>query len=109
MSFAIVGCACQSTQKNTNTNDTNIEDVMVGAYSEYRELQDDELSLFESVYQGDIALTPKSVATQVVAGTNYRYRCSDAAGAEYIVTVFVPLPCYQDEQQTEVTNIEKVE
>lgn len=109
-SALFVGCAGQKSSNEADTNDTTVqESEMVGAFSNERELQEEELTLFQEVYHGDVALTPKSVATQVVAGTNYRFRCEDAAGEDYLVTIFVPLPCNQSEQQTEVTKVEKVE
>jgi len=78
---------------------------LAGGYGEYRDLIDEEQAFFESVYQGEVALTPKQVATQVVAGTNYRFLCESAEGVTYRVTIFVPLPCYQDTQTTHVTEV----
>lgn len=78
-----------------------------GGYTDYRVLSDDEVALFDSIYsEAAPALKPYAVATQVVAGTNYRFLCHDDMGQEYVVTIFVPLPCYADSQQTKVTNVQ---
>ena len=77
-----------------------------GGYTDYRTITDEDAALFSSVYTTEPVLTPYAVATQVVAGTNYRFLCRDNAKQEYVVTIFVPLPCYADTQQAHVTNIQ---
>lgn len=76
-----------------------------GGYTDYRALSDEDVALFADVYDAEPVLTPYAVATQVVAGTNYRFLCRDAAKEEYVVTIFVPLPCYADTQQPTVMSI----
>jgi len=83
------------------------EQPVCGGYSDYREPMPDEVAFFESTYAGAPKLKPEAVATQVVAGTNYRFRCVDNNGERYEVTIFVPLPCNQQEQPTEVTSVVK--
>lgn len=61
---------------------------VVGGYTDYRELSDEDKTLFAKAYKGDIKLTPQSVATQVVAGLKYRYVCKDGSGKKYMVTIF---------------------
>lgn len=79
-----------------------------GGYSAEYAPTDEDIALFSGVYNGDVELTPRTVSTQIVAGTNYRFRCVDADGAEYLVKIFVPLYCDQDEQQPRVTSVVKV-
>ena len=76
-----------------------------GGYTNYRALTDKDAALFADVYNVEPALTPYAVATQVVAGTNYRFLCRDAGKQEYVVTIFVPLPCYADTQQPKVVSV----
>lgn len=111
--LALVGCTGQKPTINTTTDETLTqevikEEVMVGAYSEGHEPTEEELALFKSTYKGDFELTPCSVSEQVVAGTNYAFTCKDKEEKEYIVTIFVPLPCNQDTQKTVVTSIKEV-
>lgn len=77
-----------------------------GGYTDYRAVADEDIALFADVYDAEPSLTPYAVATQVVAGTNYRFLCRDAAEEEYVVTIFVPLPCYADTQQPTVTDVQ---
>lgn len=110
--LALIGCTCQRIAKTQSVQNDSITEIvqekpMTGTYSEYHELSEEELELFKSTYKGDVELTPKAVATQVVSGTNYSYRCADTSESEYLVTIFVPLPCYRDEQKTKVTSVEK--
>ncbi len=74
------------------------EERMVGAYSEERLLTAEDSSVFAQA-TADYAylkLSPKSVMSQVVAGTNYVFRCEmkgpDGILAEARVLVFEPLP-----------------
>ena len=78
---------------------------MVGAYTEGRIPTKDEIELFKDTYKGDIELTPITVSTQVVAGTNYKFVCKDKSGSPYQVIIYQKLPAYGGE--AEVTSIEK--
>lgn len=71
--------------------------MVCGGYTEQREPNDEELRLFEEVTgTGEMIITPLSVATQVVAGTNYKFLCvyegneSQPAGQCW-VTIYVNL------------------
>jgi len=77
---------------------------LCGGYSEQSALSEEEQQLFANTYKGDVQLTPKSVASQVVAGMNYEYTCSDKDGNIYIVVIYKPLPGHGE---AEVTSIEK--
>lgn len=73
-------------------------DEMVGAYSEWRSLTHEDSTVFAEA-TADYAylhLSPKSVKSQVVAGTNYVFLCEmkgpDGIPAEARVLIFEPLP-----------------
>jgi len=68
---------------------------LCGAYTEQRELTDEDIALFRNLIK-DTSFTPLSVATQVVAGLNYCFRCNfdDGSGNPpclYFVTIYQPL------------------
>jgi len=71
------------------------QEPLCGGHTEQRDLSMEDLELFRSVLGEDV-FTPLSVATQVVAGMNYRFWCRyddgsvDAPGYCYI-TIFRPL------------------
>ncbi len=74
------------------------EEEMVGAYSESRALTHEDSTVFAEA-TADYAylhLSPKSVKSQVVAGTNYVFLCEmkgpDGILAEARVLIFEPLP-----------------
>lgn len=81
----VTGCS-----KNDNTNDQ--ESTLCGGYTNYRPVTDEDLAVWKEYYKGEEVLTPIEVATQVVAGTNYRFRCLNADGDIVLITLFVPLP-----------------
>lgn len=68
--------------------------ALCGAFGEWvSPVPDDALEVFarataETPHAG---LVPEKVSTQVVAGTNYRFVCSDGGDA-LVVSVFEPLP-----------------
>jgi len=68
--------------------------VLCGGYTEQRKISDEDYALFRKV-MGESAITPISVATQVVAGLNYRFRCSyDGIGkapGHCLITIYKPL------------------
>lgn len=81
-----------------------VDDVMVGAYTEHRAATDREVALFHQACAafGLQGLTPQSVATQVVAGTNYLFLCADRNQRRVSVTIFEPLPGQGRAEVTEV-------
>lgn len=79
---------------------------MTGAYTQGREVSKEELALFRENYKGEVALTPVSVSTQVVAGTNYKFLCLDKDGCKYMVVIYKKLPAYGGEAT--VTAVEKL-
>lgn len=69
--------------------------ILCGGYTEQHELSDEDVALFRKV-MGESGFTPLSVATQVVAGLNYRFWCRYDAGSENSpghcsITVYQPL------------------
>ncbi len=81
---------------------------MVGAYTEDRDLTDDDLAVFTAAMadNADAAnYMPETVATQVVSGTNYRFYAKDVAADKY-VHVFIYLPLGEDAvpELTEITD-----
>lgn len=79
---------------------------LCGGYSEQRIPTDEELVMFRTVTQNcDMTLTPKKVATQVVAGTNYKFFCryTDNSGSgKCDVIIYRPL-----QGEPELTGIKK--
>lgn len=73
-------------------------DTMVGAFGEARDLDDHDREVFAKATEpyGYLHLTPVSVQTQVVAGTNYLFRCEtvgpDGIASTAEVRIFAPLP-----------------
>jgi len=66
-----------------------------GGYTEQHELTDEDIALFRNV-MGESLFSPLSVATQVVAGLNYRFWCRYDDGCEdspahCSITIYQPL------------------
>lgn len=110
IALLLLGSSCstkEGTKQISNQNPSQKEEMpMVGAYSPYRDLEQEEQALFERVYSGAKKLVPEKVSTQVVAGTNYKFLCKDAAGTPFYVTIYEPLP---NQGEPEVTEIESNE
>ena len=87
--------------------------VMTGGYTEQRPLSEQEQALFHQLMQGltGVAYTPESVATQVVAGINYRFVCKartvtlDPETYQAEVTVYQPLP---GQGEARITSIKRL-
>ena len=63
-----------------------------GAYDKPTKVTIEEIALFHKAVDTRMALTPKKVSRQVVAGTNYEFICKGTDGKEHVVVVFQPLP-----------------
>lgn len=89
------------------------EQSLCGGYTEQRALTDDERQLFEEVTRGldGIDYTPESVATQVVAGINYRFICTAKTLTpkpetyQTEITVYKPLPGQGDPKITQIRRL----
>lgn len=75
----------------------NPSQKMVGAFSESRELTEEDIAIFNTAMAeyGYLGLTPLSVATQVVAGMNYMFTCAgngpDGSESTCQVLIYKPL------------------
>ena len=79
---------------------------LVGAYGEKHAPSAAEHSMFNDTYKGKVQLTPQTVATQVVAGTNYRFDCKNPKDKQYQVVIYKDLP--SNGGRAEVTSVKKV-
>ncbi|HKX86222.1 MAG TPA: hypothetical protein VJL37_06100 [Flavobacterium sp.] len=80
---------------NTLLND---QEVVVGGWTAYHPLTAQDKAVFDEAMKGFVGVvyTPQAVSTQVVAGTNYRYKCIASMPPaqvvwEAIVEIFQPL------------------
>ena len=102
---AVMTTSC-SNSKETMKTETTLQERPVGAYTDGRSVSKEDQLLFKNTYKGDVKLTPLSVSTQVVAGTNYKFICRDSNGKKYQVVIYQKLPCYGGE--AEVTSVEEL-
>lgn len=77
--------------------------VMAGGYTDYREPTAEDLRIFQTTYSGEQNLKPLRVASQIVAGRNFRFCCQDEQGREVIVTIHQPLPGRGDPYVLKIT------
>jgi hypothetical protein len=82
---------------STNTV-LNGSEVSVGGWSPYHPLTAQDKAVFDEAMNGFVGVkyTPNTVSTQVVAGTNYRFKCTASMPPsevvwEAIVEIFQPL------------------
>lgn len=69
------------------------EEPLAGGFTKQREVTAEEISLFETALGEEATnYTPLKVATQVVAGTNYRFYAKSTSSKEHFyITIFVSL------------------
>lgn len=101
-SIAVVCFTSCNVNKNTESNGETDNRFMAGAYADFRSITDDEMQLFRSAYPHKANLKPQSVATQVVAGTNYKFICTDNSDNVIKVIVFKPLPNHGEPRVTSI-------
>ena len=85
---------------------------IVGGYTHDRRLTDQERQLFDTAVASidDVKYKPMSVATQVVAGTNYRFICkareTKKRGKHFdaVIVIYKPLP---GQGEPRITSIER--
>lgn len=94
----IAGFALTASRMRTLLEDTAgpLAEQMVGAYSEPREIAPEELEMFKKATAdlSELQLVPQNVATQVVAGINYKFFCDCKEGynlSRCDVIVYKPL------------------
>ena len=89
------------TNKNQSNNHRTVTVVrhhtqsptyMTGGYTQQRSLTKQDKQLFKNTYKGKEKLTPVSVGTQVVNGTNYKFVCKDKHGRQVTVIIYQTLP-----------------
>lgn len=101
-------------QVNIHKNKVSEESNMItGGYTKFRPLNEEEQAIFDEATKGIVGVDyePLLVATQVVAGTNYKYICNACLvspepicyGAEVII--FKPLPGQGDPVITSIREI----
>lgn len=73
-----------------------------GAYDKLTKVTTEEVALFHKAVDAKMALTPKKVSRQVVAGTNYEFICKDTEGKKHTVVIFQPLPGQGEPRVTSV-------
>lgn len=77
------------------TQSSDNQDVVCGGYSELRLLTADDSLAFTSAVKDNENLKPVLVSSQIVAGTNYNFRCeqmnADSTFSSVDVKVFQPL------------------
>lgn len=85
-------CTCKNCIEISKRNQHNKE--MAGGYTQQRNLTKQEKQFFKNTYngKGKDKLTPISVATQVVNGTNYKFICKDKHGKKVTVIIYQSLP-----------------
>ncbi|MEG0807831.1 MAG: hypothetical protein RR410_05695 [Alistipes sp.] len=114
LSLALCGaCAQQRTQSGGKSSKMSEKTMLCGAYTAQREPTTEEIQLFAAVTASlsDVNYTPTSVATQVVAGTNYRFICKAEAVASQAPThsveiiVYRPLPQQGEPRITQITRL----
>lgn len=78
------------------TQSTDNQEPVCGGYSELRLLTADDSLAFASAVKDDAQLKPVLVSSQIVAGTNYKFRCeqmnADSTFSSVEVKIFQPLP-----------------
>lgn len=98
--MAVAAMLFTTCKLNNNNNKTEEKEHLVGAYTEQRAPSAEELALFAAAMDGRTDLIPETVATQVVAGINYKFHCKTPSGYCW-VTIYRNL-----QGETKVTSIE---
>ncbi|WP_299627474.1 hypothetical protein [uncultured Tenacibaculum sp.] len=75
------------------------EKTLVGGWTPYGPVTAEDRAIFDEALNGFVGVhyTPESVSTQVVSGTNYRFKCNASVPPsevvwEAIVEIHQPLP-----------------
>ncbi len=98
-SCIMISCSAQQNSTQTIESESiNMEEkqtqFLCGGYTTQRELTHEDSLFFENVVSNTEYkdLTPQSVATQVVAGINFHFVCSDKNNKKINVIIYKPLP-----------------
>ena len=87
-SISLFSCTNKGAEAYTASN----KKYLCGAYAGNRALTEEDIQVFKSAYNYKLKMTPQSVSTQVVAGTNYKFICTDESDNVVEVMIFKPLP-----------------
>lgn len=75
-----------------------LQDSLVGGWTQYQPLTPQDQKVFDEAMRGFVGVkySPKEVSTQVVNGTNYRFRCDASMPPseviwEAIVEIYSPI------------------
>ncbi|QXP72450.1 hypothetical protein H0I31_01750 [Tenacibaculum sp. AHE15PA] len=81
-----------------NTETLTKKETFVGGWTAYHALTTEDRKVFDEALKGfvGVSYTPNQVSTQVVAGVNYRFKCSASIPPseviwEAIVEIYQPL------------------
>lgn len=105
----LTGCASQRTPQESNPEKRHL----VGGWSEYTNITDDELQLFTNTTKELIGVTyqPTKLSKQIVSGMNYRFLCTatpltlNPTSYQAIIQIYRPA----NGNPPTVTNIERIE
>ena len=103
--------ACGSPEKRTEKQQEKT--ILCGGYTGQWPLEASDRELFRRATTGmtGVSYTPESVATQVVAGTNYRFICTAKTTTpgletyEAEIIVFQPLPGQGEAKIAKITRL----
>lgn len=93
----VIMAACGSHVRNHETTPESKKQIMCGAYTSMRNIGNEEMAMFRQVTDTlGLRLKPQQVATQVVAGINYKFVCKytdkvQATSGTCIVIIYKPL------------------
>jgi len=80
------------------SNQEATQNLVLGGWTPYHNLTPDDKLVFNEALKGFVGVTytPESVSTQLVAGTNYRFKCTASQPPaevvwQAIVEIFKPL------------------
>lgn len=82
-------CTCKNCVETNKKKHSGTQ--VVGGYTKQRNLTKEDKQIFKKTYKGKDKLTPLSVSTQVVNGTNYRFVCKDKHGRYVTVVIYKSL------------------
>ncbi len=89
----ILFASCAINKQEAKQDEPSKNTQLCGGYTTFRALQQSEAKLFRETYTDEPAVEPYEVATQVVAGINYKFRCKVKGGKGiYLITIYKPLP-----------------
>lgn len=108
---AMLLAACGSPEKRTEKQQEKT--ILCGGYTGQRPLEASDRELFRRATAGmtGVSYTPESVATQVEAGTNYRFICTAKTATpgpetyEAEIIVFQPLPGQGEAKIAKITRL----